>query len=89
MLKCVVFVLRLKKIIIESFEKEILSWKDCPGKAHLWLVLEYSCVVCICIHAFIGGTSSRDRLWLTEAERAFTGQVLSTSQTQFNLGNQV
>lgn len=26
-------------------------WKDCPGKEHLLLVLEYSCVVRICIQA--------------------------------------
>lgn len=24
-----------------------MSWKDCPGKEHVLLVLEYACVVCI------------------------------------------
>ena len=46
----------LKEITIESFEtgegyKQFMFWKDCPGKEHLLLVLEYS-VLCVYVYTY-------------------------------------
>lgn len=48
MLKCVIFVLRETKSLTllkqENVMNKLSFWKDRPGKEHLLLVPEYSCV---------------------------------------------